>query len=149
MGARLLNKVNFMSNRIPNRAQAKSSSNLLQIHQLGRQAEDLACDYLSRQGLMLLERNYRCKMGEIDLVMLHDQRLIFVEVRYRKPGIFGQAVDSVTWQKQKKIFKTAQHFLCSHPQYSRSYCRFDVISVTPLSLVGLDILWLQDAFQES
>ncbi|MFX7820786.1 YraN family protein, partial [Acinetobacter baumannii] len=73
--------------------------------------EDAALVYLQQQGLRLLERNWRCKAGEIDLIMQDDATLVFVEVRRRKNDRFGGAAASVTWHKQQKLIRAAQWYL--------------------------------------
>ena len=78
---------------------------------LGDSAENLACDYLLAQGLHLLMRNYRLRSGEIDLVFRDSTHLVFVEVRYRKTQQFGGALYSIDHRKQRKLIRTAQHYL--------------------------------------
>jgi putative endonuclease len=97
---------------------------------IGQQAEDSALKFLQTKGMRLIARNYRCKLGEIDLVMQHDGALVFVEVRYRQQSNFGDGAESVDFRKQQKIIKSAEHFLQQHRQYSQSPCRIDVISIS-------------------
>jgi len=105
----------------------------------GDKAETQACQYLEQQGLKLLTSNYRCKCGEIDLIMQHDQTLVFVEVRCRADSRFGSAAESVDRRKQHKIIKTAQYYL---QQQRRDFaCRFDVVALTSGTLN-----WIPDAF---
>jgi len=82
----------------------------------GNRAEATACDYLQRQGLKLVERNYLCKRGEIDLIMRDGQDTVFVEVRYRRSDRFGSSAESVDWRKQAKLLATAEHYLQQHPK---------------------------------
>lgn len=110
----------------------------------GQLAEEQACNYLLRQGLRLLTRNYRCKMGEIDLILLDKTDLVFAEVRYRKPSRFGTAEETVTRQKQRKIIRAAMHYLQRYP--SNNPCRFDVITVVPDADKAQNITWIRDAF---
>ncbi|MCW9022255.1 MAG: YraN family protein, partial [Sedimenticola sp.] len=84
---------------------------LFQTGKKGNEAEQLAQRYLEQRGLRTLERNYRCKMGEIDIIMKDQDSLVFVEVRYRKQNAFGSAAESVTTTKQKKIIRAAYHYL--------------------------------------
>lgn len=100
-------------------------------HISGRAAEQFACEYLQQQGLKLLQRNYSCKLGEIDLIMLSPDSCIFVEVRFRKNRDFGGALESVTPGKQRRLILTASHFLQTRPEYAAMPCRFDVVAVTP------------------
>lgn len=110
----------------------------------GQQAEDRALAYLQKQGLRLLDRNYRCKGGEIDLVMREGETLVFVEVRYRASTSHGGALASVGNRKQGRLIIAASHYLVSKSQDRPS--RFDVIAVSPgAGLVGIE--WVKDAFQ--
>lgn len=106
----------------------------------GRSAEDQAQRYLVRQGLTLVTRNYRCKAGEIDLVMQDGDTLVFVEVRLRRNRHFGGALASVDTRKQRHLVHAAQHYL----QYSRwtGPCRFDVLGMDGRG----DNDWIRDAF---
>jgi len=109
----------------------------------GQQAECAACDYLLAQGLTLVEKNYRCRRGEIDLVMRHRDTLVFVEVRYRKNHDFGGASESITRKKQEKIQTTALHYLQKlKPDIN---ARFDVIAITG-SGKQQQFEWIQNAF---
>lgn len=110
----------------------------------GDQAEQLAADYLQKQGLKLLEKNYRCRFGEIDLILLHKKTLVFAEVRLRKNQSFGGAASSITAQKQARIVHTAQHYLSM--QHNLPPCRFDVVLLNELT--GNHIEWIQNAFGE-
>lgn len=112
----------------------------------GQQAEDLACRYLQAQGLQVLERNYRCTRGEIDLIMEDTQGIIFVEVRYRRDLRFGSSAESVDYRKQAKLISTALNYLQQHKSAARRPSRFDVIALSPG--VGHDqVEWIKDAFQ--
>jgi len=117
---------------------------------IGQNAEDLALQFLQSKGMRLIDRNYRCKMGEIDLVMRCDSELVFVEVRYRKHASFGSGAESVDYRKQQKILKSAEYFLQKHSKYATLPCRIDVVSITaaqkssdPQS--GID--WIPNAIQ--
>ena len=99
----------------------------------GSQAEEQALHFLSTtsKGLFrLLERNYRCRFGEIDLIGWDDAVLIFVEVRMRASQHFGGAVASITLAKQKRIVLTAQHYIALQGKHlQKAECRFDVIAI--------------------
>jgi putative endonuclease len=109
----------------------------------GKDAEDRACAYLQTRGLHLLQRNYRSRRGEIDLIFQDKDSLVFVEVRYRARPHYGSAAESVDWRKQAKLVACAHHYLQSHPAAGRQPCRFDVVSVS-----GNDtaIEWIPNAF---
>jgi len=111
---------------------------------LGKLTESLACEHLQTQGLKLKESNYRCKQGEIDLVMQDGHTLVFVEVRYRKSQQYGTAAESIDRRKQNKLLLCAKHYLSTHKKLNHA-CRFDVISMNgPLHTVNID--WIPDAF---
>lgn len=95
-----------------------------------------------------MERNFRLKCGELDLVMRDSQRLIFVEVRYRASSRWGDGLASVTRTKQQRLIKAANGYLRSHPHLRRLPCRFDVVSIggTPDSPT---MRWVQGAFVSS
>ncbi len=105
----------------------------------GQQAENLAADFLQRQGLRVVERNYRCRVGEIDLIMDDGATRVFVEVRLRRNRNFGGAAESITPSKQGKLIRAAQHYLQKLPK--QPPCRFDAVL-----LDGLKIEWIKDAF---
>lgn len=119
---------------------------------LGQAAEHAARDFLEAQGLQFVAANYRCREGEVDLIMqqamlnpLPASLLIFVEVRLRNQQYFGGAAASVTLRKQQKIIASAGAFLQHHPEFSRSNCRFDVVAMQKKS-AAWDIEWLPAAF---
>lgn len=112
----------------------------------GQRYETLVCAHLRRHGLRLLTRNYRCRLGEIDLVMRERDCLVFVEVRYRALQRYGGPLASVGNIKQRRLIRTAQHFLLCHPQYARLCCRFDVVAVSGTPPTHVDIDWIRAAF---
>ncbi len=113
----------------------------------GQQAEEFACQYLQQQKLKLITKNYRCRRGEIDLIMQDQQTLVFVEVRFRKNGRFGSALESIDLKKQAKIIVTAEHYLLQCKQDYLAY-RFDVIAIMPLhNSDQLETNWIKNAFQ--
>lgn len=109
----------------------------------GDHAEDLVLTHLRRHGLELLTRNYRCRFGEIDLVMLDGRTLVLVEVRYRTGTSYGGAVESVGPRKQRRLIRAAQHLLTWRPELARLPARFDVVGVT----AGDQLQWIRDAFE--
>ncbi len=111
----------------------------------GNEAEHQALAFLQDQGLQLVERNYSCRQGEIDLIMQEQDSLIFVEVRYRHSSRFGSPLESVDANKQARLLHSAQHYLLKHPRWRSQPCRFDVIGI------GRDqgkIEWIKNAFGE-
>jgi len=114
----------------------------------GHQAETLAAEYLSRQGLKLLDRNVRAGRGEIDLVMLSGATLVFVEVRARKSAAPVSAVESISRSKRLKVIETAERLLQTRAEWRNRPCRFDVVAVRTASDMQPDhIDWIKDAFQ--
>jgi putative endonuclease len=110
----------------------------------GNKAEQDACSYLQKNGLILLEKNFTTKAGEVDLIMQDDSMLVFVEVRYRKNTDFGGAAASVTPNKQRRIIKAALAYQQKHaPQSSM---RFDVIAIEGDNTA---IDWIKSAFDGS
>jgi putative endonuclease len=103
----------------------------------GQQGEDAALDHLRLHGLALVERNFRCKGGELDLVMRDGAHLVFVEVRRRSSRAFGGAAASITPAKQRRMKIAAQVFLLRYPKLPP--CRFDVIAID-----GGEIGWLKN-----
>ncbi|WP_269617780.1 YraN family protein [Zhongshania sp. BJYM1] len=110
-------------------------------------AEQGACRFLQKHNLKILKQNYRSRFGEIDIIALSDQYLIFVEVRYRQNTSYGSAAESVTRAKQQRIINTARHFL-SRGLYNELPCRFDVIEASSDKSGNLHFNWLSNAFQE-
>jgi putative endonuclease len=108
----------------------------------GRAAEELAARSLERQGLEILERNYRCRAGEIDLVARDGDTLVFVEVRFRGSESFGGARASVDRAKQRRILAAARHYLAGRPERP---CRCDVVVLDRLDPARVD--WIRDAFR--
>lgn len=91
--------------------------------------------------------NYRCRLGELDLVMRHGGTLVVVEVRYRGPGARYSARESVSAGKQRRIVRASEQFLSRHPGYTAMQFRFDVICVDMSEGGRPRLQWLQDAFR--
>lgn len=111
----------------------------------GVTGEAAALRYLCDRQLMLVTKNYRCKAGEIDLVMFDGPTLALIEVRYRADGAFGGAAASVTWRKQRRLINAARHLLLTRAELRRYPARFDVVTVEP-GADGLRIEWIRHAF---
>jgi putative endonuclease len=108
----------------------------------GRQAEDTAFDYLRKRGLTEIERNYRCRFGEIDLIMRDIETVVFVEVRQRSSNLFGGASDSIDARKKRKLLTTARHYIAATGGFPD--CRFDAVLLNGDNQVE----WIRDAFGE-
>jgi putative endonuclease len=111
----------------------------------GSAIESAAITWLQTQGLKCLERNFRCRGGEIDLIMLDGKILVFVEVRLRNRDDFGSAAESVTATKQHRVIHAAQYYLASHAERAAHACRFDVLAAKQS---GETVVWewVRDAF---
>lgn len=111
--------------------------------QTGCLAETLVYEFLIKKGLICLARNFRCKTGEIDLIMQEHETLIFVEVRYRQSSSFGSAAETVSRQKQQKLIRSA-HFYLNQKNLFNNPCRFDIVTLSNLKSPDFD--WIQNAF---
>jgi len=111
----------------------------------GRIAEELALRFLINRGLTTVTTNYRCRYGELDLVMRDAQLLIVVEIRYRHRSEFGGPIASISPAKQRKIAIATQHFIRRYPAYRNAPVRFDVVGLTG-TLHAPDIRWIAGAF---
>ncbi|HEX6570817.1 MAG TPA: YraN family protein [Steroidobacteraceae bacterium] len=117
---------------------------------LGRRAEDLALRHLEQAGLELLTRNYRCRAGELDLVMLEPVRrtLVLVEVRSRSRNDYGRAAATVGFGKQRRVTLAARHLLMTRRELRRLRARFDVVAIDPPAEPGgaAVVTWIRGAF---
>lgn len=103
--------------------------------------EKKAAEYLQKKGYHILEHNFRCRFGEIDLVAEMEQTLVFCEVKYRNSGEAYVPFEAVTPRKQQRISKSAFYYLSTHSFQERD-CRFDVIGIS-----GTQILHIENAFE--
>ena len=126
--------------KTPNRTKCKEPARHLAR---GQQAESQARQFLIRQGFKHLRSNYRCRQGEIDLIMEHNNYLVFVEVRYRGSNAYGGAAASLDRRKQARLRATAEHYLKLVGGNDR-LCRFDVVllGAPPQS----ELEWIPNAF---
>ena len=99
--------------------------------QIGSVYELKASDYLTKKGYQIIERNYRCRIGEIDIIAIERDCLCFIEVKYRKNEKTGE----------QKIIRTAQYYLLTHSKYQSVKCRFDAVGI-----LGEEIRLVRDAF---
>ena len=111
-------------------------------------SEDLAAAYLRCHGLVLVDKNYRCRRGEIDRVMMEaaprEEILVFVKVRYRKSSAYGAPAESVTKIKQKRIITAAINYMATTNTLNCA-ARFDVIAVTRPHYLP-NVQWIKNAF---
>ena len=106
----------------------------------GESAEEQAHRFLINKGLKTVCRNYRCKQGELDLIMTDQQTLVIIEVRYRKTDQYGSALESVTRTKQSRIIAATHSYLSS--QKTDRPIRFDVVAISGNGKIE----WIQNAF---
>lgn len=109
--------------------------------QIGSYYENLAASFLENQGLRIIEKNFRCRFGEIDLIAKDKNYLVFAEVKWRNSGFSGTAKEAVTYEKQRTISKVAKYYLFQKKISFDSFLRFDVIAIDQE-----EISWQKDAF---
>lgn len=117
-------------------------------HCPGAAFEKMALQHLKKQGLRLLERNYHSRYGEIDIIMQAKKTIVFVEVRKRSNAQYGHPFETVDYNKQQKIIKTAYCYLKEHRLFEQALCRFDVVGVTLLE-GKYHLEWCQHAYEEA
>jgi putative endonuclease len=108
--------------------------------QQGSLAERQARQYLAAQGLKFVRSNFRCRRGEIDLIMQDRETLVFVEVRYRHNVDYGTPLETVTRRKQSRIIAATRYYLSQYP--GNPAVRFDVVAIS-----GDKLDWVRNAFQ--
>ena len=106
----------------------------------GQEQEERAARYLEEKGYQILEKNYRIRTGEIDLIARDGRYLVFVEVKYRRDNRMGDPLEAVDVRKQQRIYQTARHYL-HQKRWDQIPCRFDVIGIT-----GTQICHIKNAF---
>ena len=114
--------------------------------QAGQQAEAQALAHLQQHGLQVLAQNWLCKGGELDLVMLDGDTVVFVEVRYRLHAQWGGALESIDARKQARVVNAAQQFLHQQASWASHPCRFDVIALEGSASKDMRLNWLRNAF---
>ncbi len=107
----------------------------------GTEYELLAEIYLQKQGIVIVEKNYRNRKGEIDLIGKDGEYLVFFEVKYRKNQKAGNPAEAVTYQKQKKICQVADYYRLTHGIGEFCAIRYDVVAIC-----GQEITWYRNAF---
>jgi putative endonuclease len=114
-------------------------------HAVGKAGEEAAVQYLQQHGYRILERNYRCRFGEIDLIARDGRTLAFVEVKTRRSQRYGPAAAAVTLEKQRHLIKASQLYLIQKKK-ANEFCRFDVVTVA-MDAQQPRIELIKDAFQ--
>lgn len=113
----------------------------MNTRKIGTEYEKKATVFLEKQGYQILEHNYRCRMGEIDLIARHEGYLVFVEVKFRSTHTQGNALEAVNRRKQTTIRRVAGHYLMSRHLPEDTPCRFDVVGIT-----GEEMVLVKDGF---
>lgn len=98
-------------------------------YEIGQIAEAAASDYLQKKGLQLIEKNFRCPQGEIDLIMKDKEYLVFVEVRFRQRQHYGNSIETISPTKKSCLIRAATHYLLQHNLVDKVNCRFDVLGL--------------------
>ena len=114
---------------------------------VGSRAEQSALKYLKRKGLRLVRRNYRCRFGELDLIMRDDDCLVIVEVRSRESAGFASPAMTVDERKQRKIARATLAYQSTTARFREWPVRFDVIAILHTEAGPGTIQWIQDAFR--
>lgn len=113
----------------------------------GATAESVAREHLAARGLTIVCANYRCRLGELDLVCLEEGVLVIAEVRLRAASRFGSACESIDWSKRRRIVRATRHLLMRHPELNAYPVRFDVIAFDS-AVPGSDgVQWIRGAFE--
>lgn len=115
---------------------------------LGRQGEQAAADYLRSQGYVVLEQNYRCPLGELDIVAQKGDVVAFVEVKTRRSLHYGRPCEAVNYHKKRHIINTAGWYIGSHAASGVRY-RFDVVEVLAVTGSEMRINHIENAFEAS
>ena len=118
----------------------------MNTRQVGDDGENRAVSYLLSKGFAIIERNWRTKGGEIDIIAFKNDILVFVEVKTLPNGTLDMIQRELNNQKRQRILKTSKRFLLNHRQYSNSYIRYDVIVI---DMPGLEPVYhIENAFTE-
>ena len=112
----------------------------------GLRFEDQARDYLLERGLLFLQSNYRCRFGEIDLIMLDRETVCFIEVKFRRSLAFGGAAVTIPRSKQLKIIKAALFYLAANKRFAHHALRFDALLIQQQAADTSDFNWIKNAF---
>lgn len=113
---------------------------------VGNMAEEIAVNHVHELGAKIITQNFHSRFGEIDLIALDQDVLVFIEVRYRKKEQYLSALETVDRHKCRKIITTSEYYLSKHKAYRFHQCRFDVITITG-DLQKPVIKWIKNAFQ--
>ena len=113
----------------------------MNTREVGRNKEELAASYLEKQGIIIQDRSYRCRSGEIDLIGRDQEYLVFIEVKYRRSADMGHPEEAVGLAKQRQICRVADYYRCAKHIPLRTAVRYDVVAIE-----GEQIRWVKNAF---
>jgi putative endonuclease len=113
---------------------------------IGQIWESRAAAYLAEQGLTIIARGYRCRLGELDIVGSDDRGLVIVEVRARRSDGHGSALESVNPAKRRKIIRATRHFLMCNPAWNTRPIRFDIVAFDAIDRALPKTTWVKNAF---
>ncbi len=108
---------------------------------IGALKEQYAIEYLVKHGYEVIETNFYCRSGEIDIIAKHEGYLVFLEVKYRSSNRLGEPEEAVNYRKQQRIIRSARFYLLRHGLSEETPCRFDVVVI-----LGEEIRIIEDAF---
>lgn len=114
--------------------------------ELGRKGEAIAAKFYLDRGYKLLAHNYRCRVGELDLVLMQDETLVIAEVKTRSPGSLGMPCEAVNFAKQRRIVAAAKHYIFTELKREPAI-RFDVVEVIPRPQGDYQVHQIPNAFQ--
>lgn len=113
---------------------------------VGNEGENKAVEFLISKGYGIIDRNWRTRNGEIDIIAYKDETIVFIEVKTLPNGTMDMIQKELNRQKQERILKTSKRFMINHRQYSNSYVRFDVIVI---DMPGFESVYhIENAFAE-
>jgi putative endonuclease len=115
----------------------------------GRLFESRAADYLEQQGLTILARGYRCRLGELDIVCRDERHIVIVEVRARGRNAYCSAIDSIGPSKRRRIVQATRHLLMRHAEWQSAPIRFDVVAFEAVDTADHQLRWIKNAFDAS
>jgi len=113
-------------------------------HQLGQDSENFAVEFLQKNGYTIIQRNYRIRGGEIDIIAKENDTLVFIEVKSRTSTRYGHAIESLSHQQQKRLYKTAITYLHEHKMKNQR-ARFDVVAIQKNQYPGTEIRLIKNA----
>ncbi len=120
---------------------------IINKRKFGDQIELKTVEFLQQHSVTILQQNYLCKMGEIDIIAQDKDNLLFIEVRYRKSDDYGGAIASVNKKKQRRLILAASHYMQKYGITNKVACRFDVMAISG-NLNRLQFNWIKAAFQD-